>query len=124
MTSKHLALILAFTTLLAIGPIGATTSRAQHARGYHRGTVYGRGYGTYRPRPYGYGYGYGDGYRYRYGPRYVVPRSYSDGGYYGGGLYGGSWGHGYSSGYGPYYGSSFYYNGPGYGFSTYGGYCR
>jgi hypothetical protein len=114
MKSKHLAVTLAFTALLAIGPIGATTARAQHTRGYHHGPVYGRGYVPYRPRSYGYGY------RYSYGPRYVVPRSY----YSGGGLYGGSWGYGYSSGYGPYYGSSFYDYGPGYGFSTYGGYCR
>ncbi len=120
MKSKHLALILVFTALLTIGPIGATTARAQHARGYHRGPVYGRSHGAYRPPSYGYGYGRGFG----YGSRYVVPRSYYYGGNYGGGLYGGSWGYGYSGGYGPSYGSSFYYNGPGYGFSTYGGYCR
>jgi hypothetical protein len=116
MKSRHLALILAIMAVLTIGPIGATPARAQHGRGYHHGPVYGRGYAPYRPRSYGYGYGYG--------PRYVAPRSYYYGGYSGGGVYGGSWGNGYSSGYGPYYGSSFYYNGPGYGFSTYGGYCR
>ncbi len=117
MKNKHLALIVALIAALAVGPLGLTPAVAQHARGPHRGPVYGRGYSTYRPRSYGYGYGYG--------PRYVAPRSYYYGNY-GVGLYGGLWGYGYSGGYGPYYGSSYYYSSPGngYGYSTYGGYCR
>jgi hypothetical protein len=117
MKSKRRALYVAVLALLAIGTIGATEARAQHARGYHHGPVHGRGFSYGRPgysRP-----GYGYSYSYRYG----APRGAYGGSYYGGN-YGQNRGYGYSRGYGSSFGSSFYFNGPGYGYSFYNGYCR
>ena len=60
---------------------------------------------------------------------YCVPGAgYSFGGSYSGGrrAYGRPWGHSYSNGYlpgcGAFFGSSYY--GSGYGYSSYGGFCR
>jgi hypothetical protein len=89
---------------------GARASRGRHgyAPGYRRGYP-GGGWGYYR-RPY-------------YGPRAGY---YLGGSYYGGGLYGRPWGYPYSNGYlpgyGAFFGSSYY--GSGYGYSSYGGFCR
>jgi hypothetical protein len=86
------------------------TSRGRYgyAPGYRRG-YRGGGWGYYR-RPY-------------YGPRAGY---YLGGSYYGGGLYGRPWGYPYSNGYlpgyGAFFGSSYY--GSGYGYSSYGGFCR
>jgi hypothetical protein len=117
MNRKWRVIIPAVVALLAISTIGATEARSQHARGYHHGPAYGRSYSYGRPGYAAPRHGYG--YSYRYG----APRSTYGGSYYGGN-YGPRGSYGYSSGYGPYYGSSFYYNGPGYGYSFYNGYCR
>ncbi len=92
---------------MAQGP-RASRGRYGYAPGYRRGYP-GGGWGYYR-RPY-------------YGPRAGY---YLGGSYYGGGRYGRPWGYSYSNGYlpgyGAFFGSSYY--GSGYGYSSYGGFCR